>query len=232
MPDGPPVVEGRRCRATATHIDLELAAHRAQVRRQRERHACRSPENTVPPHCMAIGIRSCVTSSFSTTHTVPESPGWVASEAFPASADEEVGDVLQPADRLVSIEQRGDPSLESPLARRARDRAADQVQRQVVDAQIGERPDLADAVDRGVPQALVLERDQTDVEVDAMCFPGATRTRSRIRCGELLTGGVPDPDLLAAGDGGHSSPASPVTCRLVIAYSVCPSVTRHPSDAK
>src|SRR5262249_3579097 len=90
-----------------------------------------------------------------------------------ARADQEVGDILAPAYCLVAIEQRRDPALEQAADAAARPhRTANGVQRQVEDAEIRERTELADAIDGGTPLADIRHLDPSDVDVDPQMLAG------------------------------------------------------------
>src|SRR5436190_11634130 len=83
-----------------------------------------------------------------------------------ARADQEIRDVIESADGLVSIEQSSDASFEKPTDRTERPhRRADNVQRQVVRAQRGHRPYRADLTDARAPAAKFYEFDERDNEI-------------------------------------------------------------------
>ena len=115
----------------------------------------------------------------SRSQSVPESPGRVSSSGCGrarcsctrfvtgAGADQKIGEVLEPADRLVTVEKRCDLALH-PTARRTEpeDPAADQRELDLRRMEVRERAESADAVNLRGPGAQVVDVDKAGIEVE------------------------------------------------------------------
>src|SRR5262249_15384959 len=119
------------------------------------------------------------------------------------AADQEIGDVLEPTDRLVSIEQRGDATGQcSAGSAVCGDGTPNDVQREVVDTQVGKRSDRPDAVDRCVPQTLIIQCNQSNIQIDPDVLADQCLVRAlELDASELLGRRGSQSHLLAARDG-------------------------------
>ena len=97
-----------------------------------------------------------------------------------ARPDQQVGDVLEAADGLESIEHRADFAAHVPArGSMGPHRTANDVQRQVGNVEVGQWTDLANAVDLRRPAMHVVDGDEPDVEVDVRFLARPRRIKVR-----------------------------------------------------
>ena len=166
VPDRSPVLEAGEV-AGADDLDAQFAAHVAQVARQRKRlPLVRIAEDGAAPlhgkRHIGFGAAVAIHDPHRAGISRPRLEWRVGSRS-----DQEIRHVPAATDRLIAIEEGRDFAFErtADAASRAH-RAADHVQRQVVRAEISQRSEDPELIDRGAPLFNVGHFDERHVDVD------------------------------------------------------------------